>query len=121
MYYFINNSGDTKNHICTGQRCAGRNYGSGSRRCCTPDEPCDIGEGDCDGPGDGGGHDNHTGCKGNLVCGRNNCRQFGNYYHEKDDCCEKPQIMDENEETSSDDSTVTNGKYISSIEKRSTL
>merc|ERR1712025_1286587 len=41
-----------------GQRCSGRNYGQ--RRCCTPDNPCDEGEGDCDGPGDGGGHDGHT-------------------------------------------------------------
>merc|ERR1711970_1344474 len=71
-----------------GQRCAGRNYDG--RRCCTPEEPCDVGEGDCDGPGDGGQHDGHLGCKGNLVCGTNNCKKFGAYYHEKDDCCEKP-------------------------------
>merc|ERR1719411_1006393 len=71
-----------------GQRCAGRNYNE--RRCCTPEQPCDEGEGDCDGPGDGGQHDGHAGCKGDLVCGSNNCLQFGLYYHEKDDCCEKP-------------------------------
>ena len=52
--------------------------------------PCDEGEGDCDGPGDGGGHDGHAGCKGDLVCGSNNCKKFGAYFHEKDDCCEKP-------------------------------
>ena len=45
----------------SGQRCAGRNYQG--RRCCTPENPCDEGEGDCDGPGDGGGHDGHAGCK----------------------------------------------------------
>merc|ERR1719415_228817 len=72
----------------TGQRCAGRNYSG--RRCCTPEQPCDEGEGDCDGPGDGGQHDGHAGCKGDLVCGSNNCKQFGHYYHEKDDCCERP-------------------------------
>ena len=72
-----------------GQRCAGRNY-PGGRRCCTPQQPCDEGEGDCDGPDDGGQHDGHAGCKGNLVCGSNNCKKFGRYYHEKDDCCEKP-------------------------------
>ena len=49
-----------------------------------------LGEGDCDGPGDGGQHDGNAGCKGDLVCGSNNCRKFGLYYHEKDDCCEKP-------------------------------
>ena len=72
----------------SGQRCSGRNYQG--RRCCTPENPCDEGEGDCDGPGDGGGHDGHTGCKGDLICGSNNCKKFGAYYHEKDDCCEKP-------------------------------
>merc|ERR1719412_2354703 len=72
----------------TGQRCAGRNYNG--RRCCTPQQPCDEGEGDCDGPGDGGQHDGHAGCKGDLRCGSNNCKKFGAYYHEKDDCCEKP-------------------------------
>jgi len=71
-----------------GQRCAGRNYNG--RRCCTPENPCSEGEGDCDGPGDGGLHDGHAGCRGELVCGSNNCRQFGLYYHEKDDCCERP-------------------------------
>merc|ERR1711971_1266940 len=73
-----------------GQRCRGRN--SGDRRYCTPGDPCDEGEGDCDGPGDGGQHDGHAGCRGDLVCGSNNCLKFGAYYHEKDDCCEKPQV-----------------------------
>merc|ERR1719397_1618348 len=71
-----------------GQRCAGRNYDG--RRCCTPENPCNEGEGDCDGPLDGGVNDGHLGCKGDLVCGSNNCKQFGLYYHAKDDCCEKP-------------------------------
>merc|ERR1711868_167713 len=52
-----------------GQRCAGRNYNG--RRCCTPENPCGYGEGDCDGPGDGGANDGHQGCQGDLVCGRN--------------------------------------------------
>ena len=72
----------------TGERCSGRNYGK--RRCCTPENPCDIGQGDCDGPDDGGQHDGHDGCKGDLVCGSNNCLKFGLYFHPKDDCCEKP-------------------------------
>ena len=70
------------------QRCRGRNYEG--RRCCTPENPCDEGEGDCDGPLDGGVNDGHAGCKGNLVCGSNNCQKFGAYYHPRDDCCEKP-------------------------------
>merc|ERR1712066_1040104 len=74
-----------------GQRCRGRNYDG--KRCCTPDNPCDEGEGDCDGPGDGGQHDGHAGCKGDLVCGTNNCLKFGLYYHPKDDCCEKPSAV----------------------------
>ena len=35
-------------------------------------------------------NDGHAGCRGELVCGSNNCRKFGLYYHEKDDCCERP-------------------------------
>jgi len=72
-----------------GQRCAGRNFNG--KRCCTPEAPCGEGEGDCDGPGDGGQNDGHRGCRGDLVCGSNNCLQFGAYYHPKDDCCERPQ------------------------------
>jgi len=79
-----------------GQRCSGRNYQG--RRCCTPDNPCNEGEGDCDGPGDGGQHDGNAGCKGDLVCGSNNCKQFGAYFHEKDDCCEKPDLVKEEPE-----------------------
>merc|ERR1712110_1039391 len=71
-----------------GQRCRGRNFDG--KRCCTPEQPCGLGEGDCDGPLDGGVNDGHRGCKGNLVCGSNNCKKFGAYYHEKDDCCERP-------------------------------
>merc|ERR1711868_38080 len=71
-----------------GQRCRGRNYDG--RRCCTPEQPCGEGEGDCDGAGDGGINDGNRGCRAGLVCGSNNCKKFGAYYHEKDDCCERP-------------------------------
>eukprot|EP00092_Neocalanus_flemingeri_P028709 GFUD01031170.1.p1 GENE.GFUD01031170.1~~GFUD01031170.1.p1 ORF type:complete len:231 (-),score=44.53 GFUD01031170.1:92-784(-) len=74
------------------QRCRGGNYPPG-RRCCTPEDPCDEGVGDCDEQADGGQHDGDQGCKGDLVCGSNNCKQFGHFYHPKDDCCEK---QDEN-------------------------
>merc|ERR1712066_261797 len=79
-----------------GQRCSGRNYNG--RRCCTPEQPCGLGEGDCDGPLDGGTHDGHQGCKGDLVCGSNNCRKFGAYFHEKDDCCDRPENLPVREE-----------------------
>merc|ERR1711936_272494 len=89
QFLFLNPNTFIPSEPKPGQRCAGRNY-LGGRRCCTPLEPCGEGEGDCDGPGDGGQHDGNAGCKGDLVCGSNNCRKFGRYYHEKDDCCEKP-------------------------------
>ena len=53
-----------------------------------PEAPCEYGEGDCNGPGDVGRHDGHAGCRGELVCGSNNCRKFGLFYHAKDDCCD---------------------------------
>ena len=56
----------------------GKNY-----KCCTAESPCEEGEGDCS---DDTGH---TDCAGTLLCGNNNCKQFGQYYHEKDDCCEQ--------------------------------
>jgi len=65
-----------------GLRCYARNYLGVT--CCTPDYPCDEGEGNCDSAGDG-----DRGCKGDLVCGRNNCKKYGSQYFEKD-CCEKP-------------------------------
>merc|ERR1712045_266162 len=74
-----------------GQRCAGRNFNG--RRCCTPESPCGYGEGDCDGPLDGGANDGHRGCQGDLVCGSNNCKKFGTYFHEKDDCCDLPETL----------------------------
>ena len=81
----------TNQKYCKGQRCSGRN--NQGRRCCTPEKPCEEGEGDCDGPGDGGLNDGHTGCKGDLECGSNNCKQFGSFYHVKDDCCQKPSFV----------------------------
>merc|ERR1711976_687969 len=73
------------------QRCAGRNFNG--RRCCTPESPCGYGEGDCDGPLDGGANDGHRGCQGDLVCDSNNCKKFGTYFHEKDDCCDLPETL----------------------------
>ena len=42
------------------------------------DDNDDEGEGDCD---------NDDECGDMLICGDNNCRNFGQYYHRKDDCC----------------------------------
>merc|ERR1711970_1482342 len=75
----------------SGQRCSGRDFQG--RRCCTPESPCGLGEGDCDGPLDGGLNDGHEGCAGELVCGSNNCKKFGRYFHPKDDCCDEPSTL----------------------------
>ena len=42
--------------------------------CCTSNNPCDIGEGDCDSDDE---------CAGNLVCGTENCAAGNSYM----DCC----------------------------------
>ena len=52
-------------------RCAGVDNG-----CCTSDEPCGEGDGDCD-------NDSH--CEGDLVCGTDNCP-----WGDGDDCCIPP-------------------------------
>ena len=62
-------------------RCAGREVDEG--RCCTKDNPCQHGEGDCDSDQE---------CQGDLICGDNNCKQFAAYFHPKDDCCVKPDV-----------------------------
>jgi len=53
-----------------GLRCRGDNNG-----CCTDDNPCGKGDGDCD-------YDSH--CARDLVCGNSNCKFSGG-----DDCCEE--------------------------------
>ena len=44
--------------------------------CCTPTNKCAEMEGDCD---------SDEGCKGDLVCGSNNC--IGDTFDDSDDCC----------------------------------
>ena len=70
------------------QRCSGRNVDK--EKCCTNDEPCVEGEGDCE---------NDDECREDLVCGNNNCKEFGSFYHEKDDCCIQKSVVDQNIET----------------------
>ena len=43
--------------------------------CCSPETPCDEFKGDCD---------SHADCKGNLICGHDNC---GNLFEPYTDCC----------------------------------
>ena len=50
---------------------------TGGDDCCTQDNPCGLGEGDCD-------HDSD--CKPGLYCGLDNCGGSGWEYF--DDCCE---------------------------------
>ena len=52
---------------------------NGGDTCCTSSNQCDVGEGDCD---------SDNGCKGNLVCGKNNCA--GSTFDSTDDCCTDP-------------------------------
>jgi len=47
---------------------------------CTRAKPCDLGFGDCD---------RDSECKGDLVCGTDNCRDFNSQDHPKADCCMK--------------------------------
>ena len=72
-----------------GQRCGGRHYEE-KGSCCTVSTPCGLGEGDCEPKSDGSEHNNNSDCLPGLVCGSNNCRKFGLYYHDKDDCCDHP-------------------------------
>ena len=32
------------------------------------------------------------------MCGSNNCKKFGAYFHEKDDCCDRPENVPLREE-----------------------
>ena len=46
---------------------------------CTSSKQCDVGEGHCD---------SDNACKGDLVCGKDNCS--GNTFDSTDDCCTEP-------------------------------
>ena len=54
---------------------------NGRDDCCTAEEPCERGEGDCDPDND------HEQCHGNLKCGVDNCKK-GAPFDTTDDCCE---------------------------------
>ena len=61
--------------VCNG---IGGNYDDVFRECCSSSNQCDVNQGDCD-------SDNE--CKGNLVCGDNNCPSP---FPSTADCCENP-------------------------------
>ena len=55
---------------------------TGGETCCTPTNPCDVDEGDCDSDSD---------CKAGLKCGSRNCKtKSGLQWDVKDDCCYEP-------------------------------
>ena len=53
--------------------------GKGDKSCCTKRNQCKEGEGDCDADSQ---------CKGNLVCGKNNCKKWNPAARADFDCCE---------------------------------
>lgn len=65
---------------CCYQPCRGEPGWSFSYSCCAEGGDCGMGEGDCDNDGE---------CRGNLVCGNNNCRDMnpGEGYPADADCC----------------------------------
>jgi len=69
----------------TNPKCNPKTWASYSKTCCTDDanEPCGLGEGDCDTDDE---------CAGDLVCGENNCLRMGSGFKKGSDCCELPTI-----------------------------
>ena len=49
--------------------------------CCSANRKCGLGEGDCD---------SDDQCKGDLVCGTDNCSAFISGADQEADCCVKP-------------------------------
>ena len=70
----------------TARRCRGRVLGNG-QPCCTLEQPCNEGEGDCGEANDEVNTDDL--CKGDLVCGRSNCRKIDQGFLQRERCCEK--------------------------------
>ena len=55
---------------------------TGGDSCCTPNNKCGEGEGDCDSDAE---------CRRGLKCGQDNCKQkSGQQWDNSDDCCYKP-------------------------------
>ena len=68
-------------HIVGNPKCNPKTWEAYNNECCSADEPCGLREGDCDNDGE---------CHGELVCGKNNCRQDGSGFTRQADCCQLP-------------------------------
>lgn len=62
------------------QKCNGE---EGTGCCCTAENPCELGGGDCD---------KDSECSGDLVCGYNNCRDFHQNAGSTHDCCKQSKV-----------------------------
>ena len=74
---FISGSVRTRRSVYL--RCKGEDEG-----CCTAEEPCEMGDGDCD---------THEECEGELMCGNNNCGTEGELFDAGDDCCRESEFF----------------------------
>ncbi len=54
------------------------------KECCSDDNKCQVGEGDCDSSSE---------CEGDLVCGRNNCKDFSHHWPSDYDCCQSKCLL----------------------------
>lgn len=73
MCTFLHTSSSVRIHIFIATLGKGRCNGETDNGCCTKDTPCEVAEGDCD---------YHNQCKGDLLCGMDNCAWGGTW-----DCC----------------------------------
>jgi len=70
---------DSTDDCCYNPKLVWGDQCQGGDSCCTRDNQCFEGEGDCD-------HDSD--CRGNLRCGTDNC--YGKGFDDTDDCCMRP-------------------------------
>ena len=70
-------------HIASNPKCNPKTWESYDKECCSLEEPCGLGEGDCDIDDE---------CARDLVCGKDNCLRNGSGFNRKSDCCALPRI-----------------------------
>ena len=68
-------------YLANNPKCNPLTWENYDNECCSADEPCGLGEGDCDSDDE---------CSGELVCGVNNCIQKHTDFTAQADCCELP-------------------------------